>query len=198
MADHNLFYHEKVPVGIRIAGTVGITAAAFLAGQSASSSYIATPALLQAPAPLLAKQWKTMWLRGRPTGVLFLAIGAIFGGLAYREQPSSSAFKLYVTSAALITSAVPYTLALMGPTNKALNEKAESLASASITDAAAEAGVEKEQTTHALVDRWAMLNLGRALIAATSAMVALWANVSAIEVVEFGKVGLTAGANRMG
>ena len=86
----------------------------------------------------------------------------------------------------------------MGPTNQALNQKAENLASTAITDTAAEAGVAKEETTHALVDKWAMMNLGRACIAGLSAVIALWANISSVEVVGFEQLGLTSGANRMG
>lgn len=68
MSDTGLFYHERVGLPIRIAGTLGITAAAFLSGrlqlttnshacaneykgQTAASSYLTTPALLEAPAP---------------------------------------------------------------------------------------------------------------------------------------------------
>lgn len=86
----------------------------------------------------------------------------------------------------------------MGTVNKKLLEKSENLASASITDAAAEAGVAKEETVHALVDKWAMLNLGRGIMAVTSAALALWASVDSVKIVDINKVGLQTGANRMG
>lgn len=126
-----------------------------------------------------------------------MILGGLFGFLAYRENTSSTAFKLYATSAALLTSIVPYTLALMGTTNQKLLEKSESLASASITDAAAEAGVAKEETVHALVDKWAMLNLGRGIMAATSAALALWASIESVQIVELNKLVMQTGANRM-
>src|ERR1700760_4642315 len=103
-------------------------------------------ASLTLPGRLLVKQWKQIWTRARPTAGAYIILGGFFGFLAYREKPSSVAFKLYTTSAALLTSIVPYTLALMGTTNKKLLEKSDSLASAAITDAAAEAGIAKEET----------------------------------------------------
>jgi len=86
----------------------------------------------------------------------------------------------------------------MKPINSKLLTKADSLASTAITDTAAESGVAKEETTHALVDKWATLHLGRALLAATAAVSATWATLSAVDVIGFDNIGLTTGANRLG
>jgi len=87
----------------------------------------------------------------------------------------------------------------MNPYNNKLLEKANSLASASLEDTAAEAGVAKEETVHYLVDTWATLNLGRVVITAVAAVTAAWATLSPVEVIEFSlsNVGLSSGANRM-
>lgn len=85
----------------------------------------------------------------------------------------------------------------MKPINSKLLTKANHLASVAITDAAAETGVAEEETTHALVDKWATLHLGRALLAATAAISATWASLSAIDVIGFDKIGLTTGADRL-
>lgn len=147
---------------------------------------------------LAAKQWKLVEQRSRAIGVGVHVIGALFGFLAYREKPSSSAFKYYVISAVSLLSTVPYTFAVMIPTQKKLQEKSESLASSSAGDAAAEAGVEKAETTHALLDQWATLNLGRVVLMTVGAVSALWANVDAVEYVGTQGIKLASGANRMG
>lgn len=97
----------------------------------------------------------------------------------------------------LLPAAIPYTILLLKPINSKLLTKANSLASTAITDAAAEAGVAEEETAHVLVDKWATLHLGRALLAATAAVSATWASLPAIGVIGFDKIGLAAGANRL-
>merc|ERR1711981_498897 len=95
------FIHQEVPVTIRTLQAVGITAAAFLAGQQAAITYIATPAFLESPPPLLIKQWKKSFeISTGIEGFSALALGGIFSYLAYREPSgSTSAFKLYTTAA---------------------------------------------------------------------------------------------------
>ncbi|KIW01091.1 uncharacterized protein PV09_07378 [Verruconis gallopava] len=193
------FMHQEVPLSIRTLQAVGITVSAFLAGQQASLTYIATPALLQSPAPLLVRQWKKCFdiSRGVET-MAALGLGALFGYLAYREPSSStSSFRLYAAAAVLLPSTVPYTMVLMQPINAKLLHRADTMAASAITDAAAEAGVVQEETAHALVDKWATLHLGRALIAAAGALSATWATLSAVEVLGFEKIGLASGANRI-
>ena len=85
----------------------------------------------------------------------------------------------------------------MKPINSKLLTKASKLSTVSITDAAAEAGIAKEVTAHALVDKWATLHLGRALLAGAAAISAAWASLSAVDVIGFDKIGLTTGANRI-
>lgn len=92
---------------------------------------------------------------------------------------------------------MPYTFLLGEPINKKLEDKERSLASASLTDASAEAGISKEETVHSLVDKWATINLGRFAVAAVSAALATWAAVDRSEVVP-AVTRLTTGANRMG
>lgn len=88
--------------GIRIAQVVGLTSAAYLAGKAqldahfrsfvdhnpgaiGSISWQSVPALLDAPAPLLAKQWKKIFDQGKVVAPPMAAISsAIFGYLAYR------------------------------------------------------------------------------------------------------------------
>lgn len=161
-------------------------------GQQAATTYAFVPALLQAPAPLLAKQWRTAWEKAKATlPAATIACTSIFGFLAYREDRSTNAFKLYLTSALLLPTVLPYTALLISPINKKLVEKSDSLASTSITDASTEAGISKEETVHSLVDKWASLNLVRAVISGAAALTAAWATFEASGVT------FATGANRI-
>ncbi|KXT02818.1 hypothetical protein AC578_5368 [Pseudocercospora eumusae] len=191
------FYTTNLPSGLRIAQVAGLTLSGFLAGTTFAAS-AATPALLKAPAPLLAKQWKTMFDANKliaPVACLFSA--GVFGYIGYREDKWTLPATLYTASASLLLSLVPYTYLLGEPINQKLEKKAQSLASVAITDAQAESGVSKEETTHALVDKWATINLGRAVISAASTAIAIWAAVDRTEVVP-ATARLAAGANRLG
>jgi len=54
-------------------------------GQQASLTYIATPALLESPAPLLAKQWKKAFeISTAAEGFTAITLGGVFSYLAYR------------------------------------------------------------------------------------------------------------------
>lgn len=104
---------------------------------------------------------------------------------------------MYATSASLMALLVPYTLLLGEPLIKALQDKEHNLAGVSITDASAEAGIAKEETVHALVDKWATMNFGRFVVSAVAAALATWASIDRAEVVP-AATRLATGANRMG
>jgi hypothetical protein len=92
---------------------------------------------------------------------------------------------------------VPFTFAFIAPVNNKLIEKMNELSSASLDDKAVEAGVAEGETTHALLDKWATLNLARAVFIAVGAICATVAAVDKREVVGFQGIGLASGANRM-
>jgi hypothetical protein len=72
---------------------------------------------------------------------------------------SSTAFKLNLAATILLPCIVPFTFAFIAPVNNKLIEKMNELSSASLEDKAVEAGVAEGETTHALLDKWATLNL---------------------------------------
>ncbi|KAK5125311.1 hypothetical protein LTR85_000420 [Meristemomyces frigidus] len=192
------FYTEELSSGIRIAQVLGLTTTAFFCGKTFSQSFSTTPALLQAPAPLLAKQWKTMFDSDKMLAPAVVAIGtSVFSYLASREPRNTKHFILYTTSASLLALCVPYTYLLSEPINQKLEQKAQDLASTSLTDSAAEAGVAKEETVHQLVDKWATMNLGRTILTGIAALTATWAAVDRLEVVP-SAFKFTLGADRMG
>lgn len=169
---------------------------------------------MQAPAPLAAKQWHTVLSIGGSFGIPL----AISSGLAtayvasqrtythtpsqflltpHTEDTSSTAFKLNLAATILLPSIVPFTIAFIAPINNKLIEKMKSLASSSLEDKAVEQGVAEGETTHALIDKWATLNLARAALIAGGAICAAIAAVDKRDVVGFREIGLTSGANRM-
>ncbi|SMR50786.1 unnamed protein product [Zymoseptoria tritici ST99CH_1A5] len=197
MAQFGAFYTDNLGTPLRVAQVLGLTSTAFFAGKAFHASFATTPALLEAPAPLLARQWKKQfdadkWLA--PAVAIFSS--GVFSYIAYRDHAWTKTSILYATSSGLLLSLIPYSIFLFEPVNQKLEAKAQSLAKASLTDASAEAGVAKEETTHGLVDQWATINLGRAVIAGISAVTAVWAAVDRTDVVpatlKFGS-----GANRM-
>ncbi|KAF1985202.1 hypothetical protein K402DRAFT_405347 [Aulographum hederae CBS 113979] len=192
-----MFYHERIPASIRVVQALGITMAAFVAGETAATTLAFVPAILDAPAPLAARQWKKTVERGSTGGLIALAAGVSFGAMAYLEKPSTSAFKFFTAAAVLSPTIIPFSLLVMGPVNDKLFKKADSLANTAITDSAAESGVAKEETVHGLIDKWATLNLGNAALTFASAVCAAWAVLNPVEVVGLQGLGLSSGANRM-
>jgi hypothetical protein len=84
------------------------------------------------------------------------------------------------------------------PINDKLSTKKDELASASLTDKAIEANVTEGENVHALMDKWATLNLARAVPVAIGAICAVLAALNKRDVVGFKEVALQGGANRMG
>ncbi|KAL1641279.1 hypothetical protein SLS58_006181 [Diplodia intermedia] len=177
---------EPVPVTIRLAQAVGITASAFLCGQTAAASIQLTPSLLEAPAPLLARQWlkaRNIYMKINLPSVAGSVV--LFSWLASRESPDSVPRKLYTAAALLYFAKVPYSFLFLHPTDVALQAKAQSFASTELADTSAEVGIAKEETTHALVDKWATINLGRAILGFTGAACAVWATLGRVDVIRY-------------
>ncbi|KAJ4361844.1 hypothetical protein N0V83_010785 [Neocucurbitaria cava] len=191
--------NQQTPTGLVIAQTVGITSSLFLLGANASLSFVAVPAVMQAPAPLAVKQWFTVLTNGGAIGRPLAILSAIATGyVAYHQDPSSAPFKLNIAATILLPSIVPFTFAFIVPTNNKLIAKKDDLASASLDDKAVEAGVAQGETVHALIDRWATLNLARAVLIGVGALCTVLAALNKRDVFGFKDIGLTSGANRMG
>ena len=95
-----------------------------------------------------------------------------------------------LTATTLLLATIPYSLLLLEPLTQSLEAKA---ADPSLTTAEVE--VKQEQTTHWLVDRWATVNLGRAVLCTLAAGSAIWAGVSGVGIAG---VRVVSGVERMG
>ncbi|KAF2746634.1 hypothetical protein M011DRAFT_468331 [Sporormia fimetaria CBS 119925] len=186
--------NEQTPTGIRVAQVVGITASAFLFGQNASLSYIATPTVMKAPAGLAAQQWAHAYGIGKKLGPPLAIISSLSTAyVAYHQDIDSLPFKLNVAATVLVPAIVPFTYAFMIKTNNKLLEKSHTL-SATADDKAET----QEENVHALLDKWATLNLARAMLVGVGSILAAWGAVSKLEIVSFGNLALGTGADRLG
>jgi hypothetical protein len=161
---------------------------------------------MQAPAPLAVKQWYTIFTRGGAIARPLAFISALATGyLAYNrtrpiaprnstissltppiEDPKSTSFRLNVLATVLLPSIVPFTLLVIGPTNDKLMAKKDELATASLRDKNVEAFAAEGETVHELMDKWATLNMARALLVGAGALCTVFAAVGKREVVKFG------------
>jgi hypothetical protein len=161
---------------IRISQTVGITSSAIFSGYIFSASFTLIPLLLEAPTPLLLKQWNNAYLAGKKTAPPFAALSSVcYFYLAYSLPFNSPKSKLYgyLLAGALAVGIVPYTLAVMLPTNRKLLAKVEETKTLGVKDELVEVGLGNE-TAHKLVDSWGVLNLGRAFMLAIGSVVGAW------------------------
>jgi len=85
------------------------------------------PAVLRAPAPLVAQQWKRAWDVGRIVGKLAVTSSAAsFAYLAYNEPSAGSLrFCLFVAAATTLGVIIPYTVLTSYPFNEAINYQLE-------------------------------------------------------------------------
>jgi len=164
---------------LRTIQTIGLTIAGITSGASLGISVILTPRILESPTPLLLKQWKNMYDQCK----LLVPGGAVLAGttsflLSYHMHSNASKFtpdlwKPYLISGILAISILPYTVAVIMPTNTKLMKKSDETKSLGVADQVVEVGLGGE-TAHALVDHWATLNLGRSALLIASTLLSAW------------------------
>ncbi|KAK3984369.1 hypothetical protein QBC44DRAFT_375279 [Cladorrhinum sp. PSN332] len=123
-------------------------------GISLSLSTFLVPRLLEAPVPVMLKQWNSTFIQGRKSMPVLSALAAL--GYWYLAAKTKSP-KLFGAAGALSVGIVPYTYVCMMKTNLELvkREREVNESQATLTEAV-------EKSSKWLVDSWGMLNLGRA------------------------------------
>ncbi len=182
---------------VRAAQAASIFVNATTAGASLGLSALLIPRFLEAPTPLMLRQWSNMFERTRrPFPAAAAAAAAGYFALAYyyafRTATGAVAGRLYALSGSLCIGIVPYTLVLIMPTNKKLFAKVDEvnklglLAQDDVDNKAhitqvkgelVETGQQKEETAKYLVDHWGILNVGRAGMLAAAAAIGLWVSL---------------------
>jgi hypothetical protein len=105
------------------------------------------------------------------TAPLSLSLSLLFGYLSYKDKSTK---KYFLTSSLLLLSQLPYSAIVLGPYNRRLSSKADSLAGTALDDVFAEANMSPGDTVHELVDRWATLYLGKALLVVAAGISAMY------------------------
>ncbi|KAJ3526037.1 hypothetical protein NM208_g11375 [Fusarium decemcellulare] len=103
-----------------------LTLSGFMSGYYFSGSYVFIPAVVKAPSPLVAQQWKRAWDVGRYVGKIIVSgTAASFAYLAYKEpiKTGNTRFQLFCTAAAVVGAIVPLTVISSYPFNEAINDR---------------------------------------------------------------------------
>lgn len=157
------------------------------AGLNLGLSFFVVPRLLESPTPLMLRQWGRMFaVTSRFFPPAMMVPGLAQAALAcYTVATTLGPQKGAVCNAvaALVAlSVMPWTLGLLAPINDKLLRKideAQSLGAKEVEEREARVEVEEqEETAHALVDRWALLNLYRGGAVLVSGCLGLYAAVS--------------------
>lgn len=176
---------------------VGMTLSSVFVGANLTISYLAVPSLvLPAPSkpvtnpsstpttspPQLARQWRSIYSAAMPIAIAGSAISCtsfIYAALQVPMTHPTQRNLLFAAGSCAIF-VMPYTIMLMAPTNSVLQERAsaadamEDFGEGDVT----EVGMPKAQglrgyRTVELINRWAMLNYGRAAIPAIGILCAM-------------------------
>lgn len=125
-----------------------------------------------------------MYQRGKSLGPpLALVSATAYWYLAYKSHFSSAIASsktwAYVTAGALVLGIVPYTLLFLQGTNEKLKKAKEVNMLKGLGKEGSEINAQEEnQTAHALVDTWGLLNLGRGMLVVASGVLGTWAVVN--------------------
>ncbi|KAK8114667.1 hypothetical protein PG999_006736 [Apiospora kogelbergensis] len=158
------------------------------AGLNLGLSFLVIPRLLESPTPLMVRQWGRMFaVTSRFFPPAMMVPGLVHAALACchytvrggnRLSKSSSIITCNAVAALVTLSVMPWTIGLMAPINVKLQRKVEEVQSLGAQEAEkSEAAVAEEETAHALVDRWALLNLYRGGAVLVSGCLGLYAAV---------------------
>lgn len=173
------------PIPIRLAQTLGITSSLLLGGISAGLSFFTVPRLLESPTPLMLRQWRKMYIAGKHAAIpgAFLSSVSYFY-LAYNALSSSNPFAgdgagyNYAAAGVLSAGIIPFTFAVLMPTNNKLERKEEEVRALKDGDGVTEVGLAREETAKVLVDRWGVLNLGRVGMLVVASVLGIWTSIS--------------------
>lgn len=108
----------------------------------------------------------------------FTAASYMYAAYAGPQPFTHSRSQPLILAATLAISIIPYTIIVMGGTNRKLMEKAESMRSLGSSEGLVEIGEDEDEKTKVLVDRWSTYNAGRSLLSLTGALTGVWAILS--------------------
>jgi hypothetical protein len=163
----------------RLIQTLGISTSLILSGVVTACSVVAVPRLLESPTPLLLRQWNNLYAQGKlRIGPLAIIPAFSYFYLAYNEHtaafPAQWKVNAYTAAGFLAAAIGPYTWTVMKQTNAKLKIRAAEVTMRSHPDDVVEVAATGYETSHKLLDTWALLNLGRAVVVASSGVLGVW------------------------
>jgi hypothetical protein len=167
-----------IPAHIRATQATSIALSTTVAGLNLGLSFFVIPRLLESPTPLMLRQWSSMFkVTSKALPPPFLVNGLLNAYLAYKIPGKA---RIYGLAAALSLSIFPYTYGLLLPINRKLHAKVAEVEILNLAfgDVMGEEMGTKEETGHALVDRWGLYNLYRGSVAFVAGCVGLYAALS--------------------
>jgi hypothetical protein len=151
-----------------IARILGISSSAFLSGFAFSASYLGIPSLAPAPIPLRLQQWQVIYDLGKLVSPTVTAASTLLWGFTAWSARGSEVWKFYAVGGLATFAILPWTVAVMMPTNldlmrraKVAKEDAESL--------------KFEKESEVMLAKWNIMNYVRAVLPMIGAWVGLYA-----------------------
>ncbi|KAK8026163.1 N-acetyltransferase- GNAT family [Apiospora arundinis] len=166
------------PTPLNLAALGCIVSGSCATGIGASVSFLVMPALIRPDVPqdALIHQWHGIYKRGAALMPVLGASTALgYWLVAYRSMASASEWRGFAAAGVLTLAIVPFTLAVMMPTIRAL--EAEMAAGAGIVSTNAKDSSKTRMsrgTVEALLGKWTRLNVVRSLIPLVGTACAVW------------------------
>ncbi|ETS77628.1 hypothetical protein PFICI_09690 [Pestalotiopsis fici W106-1] len=149
-----------------------LTLSGFMSGYDFSGAWVFTPAVAEAPSPLIAKQWKHAWDIGRIVGKsVVTGSAASFAYLAYGEpvKHGNPRFQQLLSLAAIVIGAiVPFTIISSYPFNEAINKRLGEI------DGDIKVGKGSTDLKQLVVD-WGRLDFYRTILAISGTFIGIFA-----------------------
>ncbi|KAK9775445.1 hypothetical protein SCAR479_07834 [Seiridium cardinale] len=156
--------------GMTFAASASVVSSAMAAGAMAGLSLCAVPAIFQVsvPSSVMLKQWSIVYNNGKAIPLTALLAAISYGVVSYNQHAKDSPrWRGFALAGVLTVAAIPFTMVVLMPTIKVLEEAGQS-----------QTKTLSDDRVRSLVRKWMHLNTIRCSLPLTGAVVGLWALLS--------------------